>query len=109
MIKKFVSRIAQGSGISKKEDPLAKKKVVSSKRVRDLHKDENKQHEWTLKKLQSVSKKVTDQRQTIKMLRQKLRRLEARFDMQKNLIKHLNSKLGESSKEIKNKFEHHIA
>ena len=101
----YYFRIVQGSVISKKQDLLAKRKAGSSKRSRDPRKEESKQYELTMKKLQVVSKKVVDQRQTIKMLRQKLRRLETRFDMQKNLIKHLNSKLGEMPKERKIKIE----
>ncbi|XP_051174431.1 uncharacterized protein LOC127290084 [Leptopilina boulardi] len=82
-----IPKIVKNSIISTKEE--AKRKALLLKKK----KEELKIHETTVKKLQSASKKVKDQRQTIKMLRQKLRRLERRFELQKTLIKHLNSKL----------------
>lgn len=62
-------------------------------------KEERKLHETTVKKLQSASKKIIVQRQTIKMLRQKLRRLQRRFEIQKSVVKYLNFKLEGPNKE----------
>ncbi|XP_043484664.1 uncharacterized protein LOC122512713 isoform X2 [Leptopilina heterotoma] len=80
--------------ISKEE---AKRRALILKKK----KEERKLHETTVKKLQSASKKIIDQRQTIKMLRQKLRRLQRRFEVQKSVVKYLNFKLeGAKEKQI---------